>query len=258
MVKPKFVHSIRKHGHTETIFDTEVINSSICSRRTVARVTEALIGVVENGTARNLKNPNFKIAGKTGTAQIAKGTKGYKSSLGTSHQASFVGFFPAEDPKFSCIVVVSSPSRSVYYGNVVAGPVFKEIADKVYATNPDWFPEVSRRPELIELPESKGGFKPMLKKVFSTLKIPVVDDVPDNVWVNTKRSDEAIELSRRSITQNLVPNVIGMSLQDAFFLLENAGLRVSTRGRGYVRNQSIPSGTRVSRGDKIYLEMSLN
>jgi cell division protein FtsI (penicillin-binding protein 3) len=88
---------------------------------------------------------NFKIAGKTGTAQIARGNKGYRNAREwCSHQASFVGYFPADNPKFSCIVVVNSPSRSVYYGNLVAGPIFKEIADKVYATNPDWFPEVSQ------------------------------------------------------------------------------------------------------------------
>ena len=142
MVKPKFIHSIRLHGNTEKIFRTEVINPSICSRRTLSKVREALEGVVENGTAKNLRNENFKIAGKTGTAQIARGVTGYRNAAGVSHQASFVGYFPADNPKFSCIVVVNSPSRSVYYGNLVAGPIFKEIADKVHATNPDWFPEI--------------------------------------------------------------------------------------------------------------------
>lgn len=258
MVKPKFIHSIRRHGQTERVFRTEVINPSICSKRTLRKVREALEGVVEVGTARNLKNANFKIAGKTGTAQIAKGTSGYKSATGVSHQASFVGYFPAEDPKFSCIVVVSSPSRSVYYGNLVAGPIFKEIADKVYATNPDWFPEVSRRPDLVELPESKSGFKPQLKKVFSTLDIPTIDESPSNVWVNTARSKESIELQQRSVIANLIPNVIGMSIQDAMYLLENNGLRVSVTGRGAVRSQSILPGTRAIKGERIKLEMTFD
>jgi cell division protein FtsI (penicillin-binding protein 3) len=257
MVKPKFIHSIRQHGSTERVFKTEVINPSICSKRTLAKVREVLEGVVENGTARNLRNANFKIAGKTGTAQIAQGTSGYRSAAGVSHQASFVGYFPAENPKFSCIVVVNSPSRSVYYGNLVAGPIFKEIADKVYATNPDWFPEVSTRPQLVELPESKSGYKPLLKDVFASLKIPVTDEAPSYVWANTQRNDESIELQHRSIMPNLVPNVVGMSLQDAIYLLENSGLRVTVSGRGTVRSQSILPGTRVRHGEIITLEMSI-
>lgn len=256
MVKPKFVHSIRKHGQTERVFKAEVINPSICSRRTLHKVREALEGVVENGTARNLRNANYKIAGKTGTAQIAQGTSGYRSASGVSHQASFVGYFPAEDPKFSCIVVVNSPSRSVYYGNVVAGPIFKEIADKVYATNPDWFPEVSRRPTLAELPESKSGYKPLIRDAFKELKIPIIDEAPNKMWVNTARGDESIELQQRNLTPNLVPNVIGMSLQDAIYLMENSGLRVTVIGRGSVRSQSIAPGTRVRHGERINLEMS--
>jgi cell division protein FtsI (penicillin-binding protein 3) len=256
MVKPKFIHSIRQYGSTERVFKTEVINPSICSKKTLNKVREALEGVVEIGTARNLRNADFKIAGKTGTAQIAQGSSGYKSATGVSHQASFVGYFPAEDPKFSCIVVVNSPSRSVYYGNLVAGPIFKEIADKVYATNPDWFPEVSRRPKLVELPESKSGYKPLIAEVFNELKIPITDESPNYVWANTNRNDDSVELLQRKIIPNLVPNVVGMSLQDAIFLLENSGLRVTVSGRGTVRSQSILPGTRIGNGARITLEMS--
>ena len=96
-----------------------------------------LEGVVEKGTARNLSNENFKIAGKTGTAQIAYNKYGYKVDSKVSYQASFVGYFPAENPRYSCIVVVNSPTSDVYYGNLVAGPVFREIANKVYATSLD-------------------------------------------------------------------------------------------------------------------------
>jgi len=174
-----------------------------------------------------------------------------------SHQASFVGYFPAEDPKFSCIVVVNSPSRSVYYGNVVAGPIFKEIADKVYSTNSQWFPEVSRKPQLVELPESKSGYKPELLTVFSSLKIPTVDEAPNQEWVNTQRNHEAIDIKNRTIVDNLVPDVVGMCLKDAIFLLENAGLRVVVNGRGTVRSQSILPGNRARNGDRIILEMSM-
>ncbi|HZJ74424.1 MAG TPA: penicillin-binding protein [Perlabentimonas sp.] len=258
MVKPKFIHSIRHHGSTERNFKSEIINPSICSKKTLAKVREALEGVVENGTARNLRNESYKIAGKTGTAQIAQGVSGYKSAKGVSHQASFVGYFPADNPKFSCIVVVNSPSRSVFYGNLVAGPIFKEIADKVYATNPDWFPEVSNKPVLAELPESKSGHKPSLIKAFKELNIPIVDESPAQIWSNTIRNEQSVELNEREIVPNLTPNVIGMSLQDAIYLLENSGLKVMVIGRGAVRSQSIQPGVRVKRGQKIKLEMTFS
>jgi cell division protein FtsI (penicillin-binding protein 3) len=116
MVKPKI----------EKEFPTVVLNNQVCSKETVDKAKLLLEGVVEHGTASNLKHANYKIAGKTGTAQIAKDG---------SYQASFVGYFPAEKPRYTCIVVVDSPSIAVFYGNLVAGPVFKEISDKVYSTH---------------------------------------------------------------------------------------------------------------------------
>jgi len=137
MMKPRFVKGIADHGKIIKEFDPEVINPSICSRSTIQKAKKMLEGVVENGTAQNLKNTNYKIAGKTGTAQIANQKYGYKYQSHISYQASFVGYFPADKPKYSCIVVVNAPSSGVYYGNLVAGQVFKEIADKVYSTSID-------------------------------------------------------------------------------------------------------------------------
>ena len=125
MVKPRMVESIRYYGKTVKEFNTEIIDPSICSRQTLEKMKSMLEGVVENGTATNLSNENFKIAGKTGTAQIANEKYGYKIDSKISYQASFAGYFPAENPKYSCIVVVNSPSSDVYYGNLVAGPVFQ-------------------------------------------------------------------------------------------------------------------------------------
>lgn len=258
MVKPRFVKSYRKHGQIIKEFGTEVISPSICSRSTLRKVHEVLEGVVENGTAKNLRNDRYKIAGKTGTAQIAKGTTGYRGHGGISYQASFAGYFPAEDPKYSCIVVVNSPSSSVYYGNLVAGPIFKEIADKVYATSNQWFKEVDDDGNLVELPESKNGYKPDLYHVFRELDVEVEDQAPEYKWVNTSRSNEMVALKKRSVIPNLVPDVTGMCLNDALFLMENAGLRVSVRGRGVVRNQSIQPGVRASHGQSVVLEMSMN
>ena len=258
MVKPKFVNSIKQHGQTVTTFKSEVINPSICSRSTLKKVHEVLEGVVEKGTAKNLKNSNYKIAGKTGTAQIARGSEGYRQRGEVSYQASFAGYFPADDPKYSCIVVVNSPSRSVYYGNLVAGPIFKEIADKVYSTSKEWFPEIPKRSELTELPESKNGFMPEIKEAMQELRIPVTDEANNYPWVITHRNETEVELRKKSVIQNLVPDVQGMCLKDALYLLENNGLRVDVKGRGTVRRQSLLPGNRVNTGDRIVLEMSMN
>lgn len=255
MVKPRFVRAVRSHGQIEREFPTQVIAQSICSRSTLRKVKEVLEGVVENGTAKNLKNSDFKIAGKTGTAQIARGTRGYRNERGISYQASFAGYFPAEDPKYSCIVVVNSPSNSVYYGNLVAGPIFKEIADKVYSTSKEWFPMLNGG-DLVEFPESKSGYRPELRDVFRKLNIPYADESKDYPWVMTTRAEDKIEMKKRTVIKNLVPNVAGMCLKDALFLLENSGLRVSFHGRGFVRRQSIEPGTRVQRGERIKIEMS--
>ena len=135
MMKPRFVTGILRNGSVVKSFTPEVIINSIASRSTIRKAKKMMEGVVERGTAINLRNANYKIAGKTGTAQIARDNKGYRSGNTMSYQASFVGYFPAENPLYSCIVVVNAPSNGVYYGNIVAGSVFKEISDKVYANN---------------------------------------------------------------------------------------------------------------------------
>jgi len=134
LMRPLFVTAVMRNGRIIKSYDPEVIINSIASRPTIRKAKKMMEGVVERGTATNLRNSNYKIAGKTGTAQIAKNKYGYKTNAKISYQASFVGYFPAESPLYSCIVVVNSPSNGVYFGNVVAGTVFKEISDKVYAT----------------------------------------------------------------------------------------------------------------------------
>lgn len=257
MVKPRLVKSLVRHGQVVQSFSPEVISTSICSRSTLRKVKEVLEGVVEQGTAMNLKNPRYKIAGKTGTAQVAKGTKGYKHGGRISYSASFAGYFPADDPKYSCIVVVNSPSNSVYYGNIVAGPIFKEISDKVYATSPEWFREVDDSGDLKEIPQAKSSSREALAEVLDELDIPFekVDKKAD--WVTTERDSVKVELKKLNVSKKTVPNVVGMGLKDALFLLENTGLRVKFQGRGSVRSQSIQAGTKVAPGSTVFLEMSL-
>lgn len=263
MVKPKLVESIRYYGRTIKSYDTELIDPSICSRQTLAKMKAMLEGVVENGTARNLSNENFRIAGKTGTAQIANEKYGYKVDSKVSYQASFAGYFPAGKPKYSCIVVVNSPSSDVYYGNLVAGPVFREIANKVYATSielqaslnldgRDGDPEPAG-----PIPYSKNGHSRELNTVLAELGIPVKGEVPGD-WVMTSREDDHIQLESLTIRENLVPNVKEMGVSDAVYLLENRGLKVQVRGRGKVVQQSIPPGSRIQQGQTIVLTMSFS
>lgn len=257
MVKPKFVESVKFHGKFIKDFGTEVVESSICSNSTLKKVKTMLEGVVEHGTAMNLNNSIYKIAGKTGTAQIANNDKGYHGKNGISYQASFVGYYPADRPRYSCIVVVNAPSNGVYYGNVVAGNVFKEIADRVYANSMDMHPLLDKEKAIVDLPTAKTGMRKELDYVLDELDIKVKEDNVKSDWVSTTKGDKTIELNNRVVLKNLVPNVVEMGLRDALFLLENAGLHVVVKGKGKVVSQSITPGTRLRPGDTIVLEMSM-
>lgn len=263
MVRPRFVQGISRHGEMLETFDTEVIKSSICSRSTLRKVKELLEGVVEDGTAKNLRNDNYRIAGKTGTAQVAKGaggygTKGYKGDEGgVSYQASFVGYFPADEPLYSCIVVVNSPSNNVYYGNVLAGSVFKSISDRLYAASYKISDDYKEPEPLLtdNMPFTKAGNLKELKRVLSKLDLDY-DDESNLDWVGVKVQKDEIEIVDRNTGKGLVPNVKGYGARDAVALLESLGLRVYVTGAGKVASQSKSPGARVRKGDTIVLHMS--
>lgn len=256
MVKPRFVSEVERRGSVEKRFPVEVINPSICSRSTLKKARKMLEGVVEHGTATNLKASNFKIAGKTGTTQLYDKQFGYKGDK-RSYQASFVGYFPANAPRYSCIVVVNAPSKNVYYGNRVAGPVFLEIANKVYATSLDLQVAVNEdKADSVELPYSKNGYKDYTLLALKKLDIKSKTSKEAGDWISTQKVDDAIKLNNLRLANNLMPNTVAMGLRDALYLLENMGLQVEVRGRGSVRRQSIAAGTRVRRGDRVVLELS--
>jgi cell division protein FtsI (penicillin-binding protein 3) len=255
MVKPVFVEEMQFHGKTVKRFQTEVLNSHICSRETLGYLREMLEGVVENGTARNLSNSHYKIAGKTGTAQVSLSKEGYAKSL---YQASFVGYFPADNPRYSCIVVVNAPSRHIYYGNVVAGPIFREVTDRIYVREFDMHDNLAMEPgEEINVPYAKSGQKKALKSAFDRLGFPFHENASAGDWVSTTSTEEGMVLSNREIPTVLVPNVVDMGLKDALYLMESAGIRVVADGRGTVRRQSVNAGARIQIGMEIRLEMSI-
>jgi cell division protein FtsI (penicillin-binding protein 3) len=257
MMKPRFVTEIRHNGSTVKTFGTEVLINSIASRSTIRKAKKMLEGVVERGTATNLRDADYKIAGKTGTAQMAKQKYGYRSGARITYQASFCGYFPAENPLYSCIVVISAPSNSVYYGNLVAGPVFKEISDKVYSTNfyRD-FNTMKPEDKVLAAPDAGNGFSDDIREVLSDLDIRYHRNTDDN-WIATRESGDTIRLSSVKIQQGLVPDVRGMSLRDAMYVLENAGLRVQFSGSGRVRKQSPEHGAKIYEGSVVSLDLKL-
>jgi len=257
MIKPRFVSAILRNGSVVKSYEPKVIINSIASRSTIRKTKKMMEGVVERGTATNLKNANYKIAGKTGTAQIAKDKYGYRTGARISYQASFVGYFPAENPLYSCIVVVNAPSNGVYYGNIVAGTVFKEISDKVYATGffRDYKPD-NKEDIKPTAPEAGNGYRADINEVLRNLNVRY-RRTADDEWVVTRESGDTIKLAGVKIEKGLVPDVRGMSLRDAIFLLENSGLGVRYNGKGKVVRQSPEHGARYYNGTIVSLEMNM-
>jgi len=258
MVKPKFVKEIRQRGKLIKHYDTVVINNSICSKKTIQMAKEMLEGVVEEGTGRNLKNAVYKIAGKTGTAQIANDKYGYKYEAKVSHQASFVGYFPADKPKYSCIVVINAPTQNVYYGNLVAGPIFKEVADKVYASSIQIHEELKTKESFAasRIPVAKNGYYSDLSKIYSTLHVKTILSSNTPKWAKVTTSEKEVKIDKKNIAPIYVADVTGMSIRDAIYILENQGLRVSFTGNGAVINQSVLPGNKIIKGEKIILELA--
>lgn len=253
MVKPIFAEAISYRGEIIEEFETEVLNPQLCSQTTIALVKPMLEGVVEDGTARNIKSENYKIAGKTGTAQINYGN----DSLPMQYHSSFVGYFPADNPEYSCIVSIYKPKRRGFYGNIVAGPVFKEIADKVYATNPKFHRFTSNFTITQTIPESKNGSKTETEKVFNWLQISTnYNNMGQTQWIKPKPDGLKIKYNPINYSDKTkVPNVIDMGLKDAIVILETYGLHPIVDGRGKVVKQSPAPNSAFSKGDKIQITL---
>ncbi len=261
LMQPQFVSRISRNGKDVQRFDPVVLNGAICSPSTLEKVRRMLEGVVDSGTAVNLKAAHFRIAGKTGTAQIAADKAGYKVN-GVSYQASFVGYFPADAPKYTCIVVVSSPSQRGYYGNVVAGPIFREIADKIYSNRLDMQegpPATGLAEQVRRTPVTFGGSAADLMFAMEALGVPHSIE-GEGEWVSTEAGDSLVGVKPRTVlpaSSGMVPNVLGMGLKDAIAILEDRGLRVRVTGTGMVRRQSLQPGSRFLSGSPITLELAI-
>jgi cell division protein FtsI (penicillin-binding protein 3) len=220
MVKPQFVSEIKEWNKTIKKYDKQIINPKICSDGTIKKLKALLSNVVKRGTGAKLYSKDFSMAGKTGTAQANYGKNGGNDK---HYISSFVGFFPAEHPKYSCIVVVHAPNTSMnnYYGADVAGPVFKRIAQKIFTDAP-----------------STNKIKNLDRK------IPKQENNYDSYFVKSQMKSPSI------------PNVKGMSGMDALALLENLGLKVKVSGIGKVKKQSLQAGQNIVKNTTILLELS--
>ena len=254
MVKPQFVREIRHGNEVKQVFDTIVINERIASERTIETLQTLLKGVVQNGTAKNMSKLGFSVAGKTGTAQISQGSSGYNKK---NYTATFVGYFPADNPKYSCIIVVSNPRGKRYYGSSVSGPVFKELAEKVYATRLGVVDENG------EYQANCNSFTTPSMVYFNDFldycnmeNISFVDNVEDNEWISVEQTDDEVFVNSVEFEENIVPNVKGMNITDAVFVLETMGWKVKFDGYGKVKSQSVKPDTELRKGSVINLVLS--
>ena len=219
MVKPRFIDRIKTIDKTIEVYDTEVVNPQICSKETIQKLQKLLQNVVDkdHGTGHGLYTKNFSMAGKTGTCQ-----KDYKNKEQLNYISTFSGYFPAENPEYSCIVVVHEPEKSVgYYGADVSGPVFKKIAQKIYTSAP-------------------------------------VEDVVDKIEDKTPDVEEQYNsyYTTAEKYKTVMPNLKGLPAMDAIAILENMGLNVKLIGRGTVHKQSIRKGEKVTPKSTVILELT--
>ena len=254
MVRPMLIKEIRKSNLPVKVFNTVVINPAIVSKETIQKARKLLEGVVENGTASNVKSSIFKIAGKTGTAQIAMDNNGYNKE---NYKASFVGYYPAEDPQYSCIVVINNPSKGLFYGGSVAAPVFLDIAQKVYATNPALHRRKIDSIQIRTWPKHFAGNRIDIKQFCTTLGLSNNLDKTEDEWIKSSSTESDFTFSSISPKIGVVPDVNGMGIRDAVYLLEKAGYKVRFTGKGKVNKQSAEPGVFMNRGSLINLELTL-
>ena len=253
MVKPQFVKEIRRGNEVVKTFDTIVINEKIASDRTIKTLQELLRGVVENGTAKLLKTCAFPVAGKTGTAQIAQNGNYNKKN----YTASFVGYFPADDPKYTCIVVISNPMGGKYYGASVSAPVFKEIAEKVYATELGITDETANYPANADkYTKASMAWYEDVNDYCTMAGVRMVDAELNSEWVKVTHSvNGGVAMKSVELDDETVPDLTGMNVMDAVYLIESMGWKVSFSGRGLVESQSVKAGTNLDKGKTITLKL---
>ena len=261
MVRPMFVKDILKNGKSVQHFDTEVIIPQICSPRVLKIVQDMLYNVVNyhdptptrwDGTGKPAKSEVITIAGKTGTAQISSGGA-YRTA---GHNVTFCGYFPYEKPLYTCIVVITQPRIGTVSGGAMCGVVVKDIAEKIYAGRTIFDLNKMAADSLKSpLPDVKNGYYAALKNVAKGLGFKMNDANIKTPYVASNGVNQLVMLKELPVSDNTVPNVVGMGAKDAVFALENCGLKVSISGYGSVVSQSVATGSKVVPGQAITLTL---
>ena len=249
-VKPQFVEQIRRGAQVIKTFKPIVLRKKICSDNTLKLMQECLVGVVKRGTGSDLQSSLFDIAGKTGTAVVLNDNGKFGTGGDKKYQASFCGYFPAKDPIYSCIVVVSAPSKDIY-GATVSGTVFTAIANKVYSNTLKYHKAINEsKKRTVEPPVSINGNNNDLVTILKKLKVPY-RLTSYSEWGATSSKYNKVLLTPMKFNKKVVPNVIGLAARDAVYLIERLGMHVFLRGRGKVVSQSIKAGTEAYRGGLV-------
>ena len=252
MIRPIIVKSAQKADKVKEVYKPVVLEEKICSENTLNKIRLMLEGVVERGTAQNIKNDHYSIAGKTGTAQILENGRYTRKYI-----TSFVGYFPADKPKYSMMVLIKNPKMWYQYGSNVAAPVFKEVADNIYARDiriHEPLPEEVKMQYGI-FPVVQAGNKDDLTLLCNELGVSNHAAVEDE-WVRAAVKANSIQWQNTFTKEQFVPNVMGMTLRDAVYLLEQQGLKVRHQGIGRVTKQSLPVGKKISKGEQITIDLS--
>jgi cell division protein FtsI (penicillin-binding protein 3) len=255
MIKPIFVKEIRDGKKIEKK-KTEIINEHICSDNTLVIIRQMLDSVVNHpqGTGKPVHSELVRIAGKTGTAQLSQGAAGYKAG-GKSHQVSFCGYFPADNPKYSCIVVIRRPRIGNASGGYMSGTVFKRIAEAIAVRDAVAKPvALDKESVTAEVPKVKSGLSDQSKFVLNKLNIRYADSLKGK-WTSAQWAEDRLVLKERQIANNAVPNVVGMAAKDAVYALENTGVHVNLLGRGEVYSQSLSAGAKAVQGQTITIQL---
>ncbi len=254
MMKPYLVNSIQSDAVITQQFQPVVMTDNFCKASVIKDARASMEMVVTEGTAkRAFKDMPFAVAGKTGTAHVADGKIKYDDGV---YQASFVGYFPADKPKYTCIVVIRTrPHDPIHYGGLLAAPVFREIATKIYSMY------VEKNPSMYATAKDSSGyfyagFTSDLKNVYREMNVSYTDSSAENTWSSVYASNYRPVMKATSVRQQVMPNVKGMGLKDAIYLLENMGVKVSVKGRGKITSQSVAPGVTLAKGVTVMLELS--
>lgn len=252
MVRPRFVKAIGRAG--EIFYETraQVLEPAVCSKETLRKVRKMLEGVVERGTAYNVHDAACKIAGKTGTARIYQDT-GYVNR----YVASFAGYFPADQPEYSCIVVLYGTSGNEYSGGQLAAPVFREVADKVYASRLDLPPVKRKTGRNIQAPLAGVARQKDLSVVYDALHFRAVSENVNAPWATSERRSDYVQIRPRPLGGEGVPDVKGMSVKDAVYVIEKHGYRTRIHGAGRVISQKPAAGSRPGEGSVVEIQLGL-